>query len=268
MNKEIDLVIVGDIAYEKDITKHGTRTSKGGSCYYSSVGASKFSSSVGVISRVGEDFDMTSLASRGIDTRGVQVVKGGNTAQFTVYHKDDGTREFTSERGVAEEFYPTPLEADYQKTKHIHFSTSLPQRYLAWIRSLRDNPAVHAEISVDAFEAFAKSFPEETKLAMRSANIIFMNEDEMEILQGFGYPDFTIPTVIKYGKRGAEYRHNDTVITVMAPDVEAIDTTGAGDVLAGAFLAQRVKNIPIDQSLENAVYVASNSVRDFGVDHL
>lgn len=122
--------------------------------------------------------------------------------------------------------------------------------------------------SIDTPESFAADYPEETKLAMRKADIIFMNEEEMNIMQSLGYNDFTTPTVIKYGERGAEYRHNTIVISTAAPEVRTVDTTGAGDVLAGAFLAQRVQNIPVDTSLVNAVKLASRSVTNFGVDHL
>lgn len=268
MNKEIDLVIVGDIAFEKDITKHGVKVSKGGSGYYSSIGASKYSNRVGLVSRVGGDFELTELETRGINTKGVQVVENGKTARFTVYHNEDGSREFEAERGTAEEFSPTLLIKDYQNTKHVHFSTSLPQRYVEWMEFLNQEQHINAAYSIDTFESFATDYPEETKLAISMADIIFMNEDEMNIMRAFGYADFTIPTIIKYGKRGAEYRHYDTIITAVAPQVEAVDTTGAGDVLAGAFLAQRVQNVSLDASLVNAVNLASQSVSDFGVDHL
>jgi len=48
--------------------------------------------------------------------------------------------------------------------------------------------------------------------------------------------------------------------------VPVVDTTGAGDVLAGAFLALRSVGVDVRAALRHAVAIASASVVDFGVD--
>ena len=82
--REIDLAIVGDIAWNKDITPQGQRTSPGGAAYYSAAGASHFSEKVGVVGRIGEDFDLSLLQKRHIDVEGVIVVPEEETCRFVL----------------------------------------------------------------------------------------------------------------------------------------------------------------------------------------
>lgn len=54
---------------------------------------------------------------------------------------------------------------------------------------------------------------------------------------------------------------------VVAPEVGAVDTTGAGEILAGVFLALTSEDVDIDQALNDAVCLASQSVAQFGVEN-
>ena len=136
-----------------------------------------------------------------------------------------------------------------------------------WLNVL-DTLTHSATISADTFETFVRDFPEETQQVLGRINMLFINEDEYENLVYGGAINNQIPTILKKGKKGAVYFDPDTIIEVPALSVNAVDTTGAGDVLAGAFLALRSQNIPIDESLKTAVHLASRSVTKFGVDHL
>jgi sugar/nucleoside kinase (ribokinase family) len=51
---------------------------------------------------------------------------------------------------------------------------------------------------------------------------------------------------------------------VSAPQVDAVDTTGAGEVLAGAFLALGILGLAPEAALLYAVRLASAKVADFG----
>ena len=53
-----------------------------------------------------------------------------------------------------------------------------------------------------------------------------------------------------------------------APSVEVVDTSGAGDTLAGVFLAEKAKGISDEKALEDGVNTASKTVTDFGVEHI
>lgn len=98
--------------------------------------------------------------------------------------------------------------------------------------------------------------------------MVFLNEEELRILQQFGELSVFVPVILTKGPLGAVYIEGETIIDVPAPRVNAIDTTGAGDILAGVFLAQRAQNIPIEIALERAVQIASQSTTQFGIEHI
>ncbi|MDT5133233.1 MAG: ribokinase [Mycobacterium sp.] len=64
------------------------------------------------------------------------------------------------------------------------------------------------------------------------ADVVVVNQDEA---QGWRWPVDHL--VITHGAEGATYRRADRLSTVPAPTVEAVDTTGAGDVFAGVLAA-------------------------------
>lgn len=80
----------------------------------------------------------------------------------------------------------------------------------------------------------------------------------------------TKPTVLKRGAKGATYIDMQAGVefTVNAPSTNVVDTTGAGDTLAGVFLARRARGDSVEDALTDAVNVASKTVTDFGVEHI
>jgi sugar/nucleoside kinase (ribokinase family) len=57
-----------------------------------------------------------------------------------------------------------------------------------------------------------------------------------------------------------------TLVASATPAVQVVDDTGAGEILAGAYLALRAHPLAGDRALGYAVRAASSSVTEFGVD--
>lgn len=268
----ISTIFIGDIAFNTDITSKKIKTSIGGAAYYSAVGAIAASqymhqeSRVGVVARVGGDFPLGKVQNKGIDSQGLKVISNEKTCEFILTQHDDNTREFEAIRHVAAVIDTSDFPASYIQTRFVHLATSLPQNYLVWENFLLAN--TQAIISADAFEAFAQQFPELTIQALNNTNLIFINEFEASILSRYGSLRTDIPWVFKRGSGGASYLYGSSEISVTAKKVEAIETTGAGDILAGAFLSLISHGYEIEQSLQIAVDIATKSVTQFGVEHL
>lgn len=126
--KEIDLAIIGNIAFSREVTQGGEKLCIDGGAYCSAVGASSISKKIGLVSRVGPEFDLTTLTKREIDIEGIKVIPEGKTPIFTVYQHGDGTRTFTaSEMGVASEVDVDIFPKSYLSAKYIYLATSLPE---------------------------------------------------------------------------------------------------------------------------------------------
>lgn len=275
--KSVSLAIGGNFAIQKTITPESSRETLNGAAYYAVVGASLFSlqGTIGVWTRIGkpergEDRHISSLNSRGIDTRGVVEVTGGKTPVFVFTYDKKGTRTFQAEMGLAASVDLSIFPAAYESARHIHFATNDPSHYLQWIKELR--PRIpKANFSIDLFEEYVRTKSQETVIAIQESGLVFLNKEEYDALSPEGQTILTqTPYVLKNGAAGAAYIDEQKGIRyrAFAPKISAVDTTGAGDILAGAFLAQRVKGEAIPVSLQNAVNTASESVTKFGVEHL
>lgn len=261
---EVRLVIVGHLGIGVDHTPKGSARNLSGSGYACARGASVVEPGrTGLVARVGRDFDRSALERLGVDLRGVRTVEG-DSACFEIVQYADNSRSITSRLEVAD--YPDTwsLPPDYERAAHFHLATMPIQQQNAWLTKLRELPS-RPLISVDMFESHAEEDPAAARSLCHSADLVFMNEEEHRILFS-AHPEPTCATVVKRGGRGATYRSEQVHIDTGAPAVETVDTTGAGEILAGALLALRLAGYPTKTSLGVATEVASAKVGEFGVD--
>ena len=103
-------------------------------------------------------------------------------------------------------------------------------------------------------------------------DIIFCNKDEALAWTGVetvseainALTSISRTVAVTLGSEGALLFDGQKQITVAAPKVEAIDTNGAGDMFAGAFLASLCRGEDYRQAGEIACYAASQVVQQFG----
>lgn len=268
LRREMDVVVIGHLAHQKDHLLDGTTVEgTAGSAYYFAAGASLVQGAhVGVVSRVGCDIDLTELNTWQVDLKGVKMTLGDKSAHFIVF-QNEGSRIFSANWGVSRQFAPEDFPIDYEDAKYIHLATFPPKDQLEWLIELENK--THGTIfSADTFEDFAKKHPDLTRNVFQRVGIIFLNEEEHALLGNLG--DVRSKEVlIKKGPKGVVYMHEDTYLTIPAVDIpQVVDTSGAGDLFAGVFLAFRSQNASIDRALEHAVRAASLSVAKPGVSHL
>jgi sugar/nucleoside kinase (ribokinase family) len=259
----VDLVLVGHVGSATDRTPHGTATYTGGSGFAVAFAASAlFDRGVGLVTQVGEDFDLACLRLLPIDLQGV-AVRAGASATFVIDQFRDGSRSFRSDLGVAAEPVFGSFPASYFRARYVHLGTAPPRQQLAWLGFLRDQ-GCQAQISVDMFEAFVAADPGACRRICDRADLIFLNETEYRgLFRGRRHP--SAPTLLKQGRAGAEFLADGARQRVPAPPADEVDPIGAGEILAGAFLALRARGLAEDRALSYAVAAATRSVTEFGV---
>jgi sugar/nucleoside kinase (ribokinase family) len=105
-----------------------------------------------------------------------------------------------------------------------------------------------------------------------SAAIIIPNAEEAAVLTGTAAPDAQIEAladrfplvVVKRGAAGCEARRGAERWRVAAPWTSVVDTTGAGDAFAAAFLAAWLLGESVEASLRRAVAAGSAATEYFG----
>jgi sugar/nucleoside kinase (ribokinase family) len=263
----MDLIIVGDIARDVNIFTrasglHDIVEGNGGACYYAAAGASRYDK-VGVVSKVGADFDMSVLDSFGIDHKGVQVVDGLTTRFYQHFTSVDGQeREFRAERNPYTGLSVWDIPPEYlEQAKYIMLSTTTPDKQLLMIDGLRHYTS--AKIAVDTLAEFAND--PVTRAVFDRADIAFIDREFQ------GLVDCNAPEkILKLGKEGSVYYNGAELYEYHTPDIieNVVDKTGAGDVLSGTFLSVLAKTNNPELALKIANQVATESIKAFGVEHL
>jgi len=257
-----DLVLIGHAGFATDRTPHGEARYVGGSGFAAAFAASALlDRGVGLVTQVGDDFDLGHLRRLPLDLEGVAVVPGAS-ATFIIDQHPDGSLEFGSELGVAAEPRFDLFPASYFEARYVHLGTAPPRQQLEWLDFLRSR-GCHAQISVDMFEPVAAE-PDACRSMCDRADLVFLNEAEFRGIYA-GKSEPRGPVILKHGPGGAEYLAAGVRYPVLAPAVEELDPIGAGEIIAGAFLALRGRGLPEDQALTSAVGAAAASVTEFGV---
>jgi sugar/nucleoside kinase (ribokinase family) len=211
---------------------------------------------------VGEDFDLDVLKALGIGVEGIAVLPGAS-ARFRIEQSGDGRLSFRSDLGVAAEPSFESFPVSYRQAPFVHLGSAPPNQQLAWLEFL---PAkgCRARTSVDMFEPFVAAEPQACREICARADLIFLNEAEYRGLYD-GRPHPPVPVIRKYGPGGAEFLARDRRFLIPAPPAGEVDPIGAGEILAGAFLALRARGLAEEQALTYAVAAATRSVTEFGV---
>ena len=270
----MNLVIIGDTAKDINIFK-GRKTNEksnkdvimmnnGGACYYSAVGASVFGK-CGVVTKIGQDFDIDNYRSLGVDITGIKMIKGNTTRFFQTFLSADGQeREFKAERNPDSKVHFEDIPRSYlTNSEYILISTTLPENQLQLIQAIRKSS--NAKIAVDTLKEFANE--EITREVFDNADIAFIDREFEKLLNTKAKIK-----IIKYGKTGCLYIDGKKTIaqknSVIIPDKEVVDKTGAGDILTGAFLTLLSKTKNPQIALKKANELATESITEYGVEHL
>ncbi len=158
----------------------------------------------------------------------------------------DSERTFATHLGAATELMAEELQIDYFKGYHIlylegYLIFNLPLLEQA-CRLAKENSMCVA-LDLASFNVVNAMLPEFQKIVTEYVDIVFANEEEARAFTGLGPVEALTElsekchiAVVKTGSDGSWIKRGDEVIKVDALKVNAIDTTGAGDLYAAGFL--------------------------------
>jgi sugar/nucleoside kinase (ribokinase family) len=254
-----DVWIVGHLTVDDVVLPDGRTVmgTVGGAAIYAAVGAHLVGSSAGIISRMGCDYPPVAadrLVDSGIGAR-LTPVAGRALAQWAIY-EHDGSRTYVlhPSSGDYADTSPVPDDGvDWPGIRGLHLAP-MPIRYQSrWVEAAQEHGVEyltldpHHDSSADDAEgvlatlpflhAFLPSELESTRLHGR---------DPYAAVQAFVEQGAPI-AVVKLGPEGSLLATDEGMWHLSACEVEAVDTTGAGDAFAGGFLAALVRgDRPLD----------------------
>ncbi|MBX2800132.1 MAG: adenosine kinase [Myxococcales bacterium] len=133
-----------------------------------------------------------------------------------------------------------------------------------------------ALVSLDAADPFVTAtIPERfRKACVDHADIVFLNADEARAVGGVDDPVAACRKVseecgiahvaVKLGARGSVVAHDGQLVEIPVFEVDAVDTTGAGDAYAGGYLVGLSKGWSVDRAGRLASQVAALTVSQMG----
>lgn len=271
MEKKPEIAVIGYVAQDINITPSERTTLPGGAAYFSAIAASRITEPVGLVTRIGSDFPADFLLSR-VLKKGVITIDGGTTpvsTQIYLSDTDHTQRDIVFNPGVGESLKGEDIPEEWLTfLKLIHVATMIPSQQHAVIEFIRTH-APQARISIDTDSSFLndEEHAKTLKKSFEASNIAFANRKEYELM---GDTIEALPAaVVKLDKDGALYMEKGKVkARTKTRQVEAVDVTGAGDIFAGTFLACLMEEFSLQESLNKAAEVATESVTQKGVNHL
>lgn len=281
----MSLLTVGSVAFDAIETPFG-KTDKiiGGAGTYIALSASFFEKDQKIVSVVGEDFpqEMIDLiASKGVDTAGLQIKKGEKTFFWSGrYHNDMNSRDtLVTELNVLGTFDPV-IPDSYQGVDYLLLGNLSPQVQRQVIERLHERPKL---IAMDTMNFWMDIAMDDLKETLALVDVLIINDEEArqlsneyslvkasKVIRAMG-PKYLI---IKKGEHGALLFHEDKVFFAPALPLEDVfDPTGAGDTFAGGFMGYIASTD--DSSFENmkraiiaGSALASYCVEKFGTEQL
>jgi len=243
----------------------------GGSGMTALVTLSRLGVKTGAISCVGDDFIgkeiVRDLKSYGVDTRGVQIKKGGTSPLSSVIVSEHEHRTIISNYQLESAMKPATLPKSwFQKAHILHLDGHFTGAALAACRLAKEHGVL---ISLDASHYYpgikkilplvdilitSEHFPQNLGIRGSAEKAVCIMHDRFQPLV----------TMVTVGKRGVYYYDGKDVERMPIFSVPVVDTTGAGDVFHGAFLYGYLQRWPLTKSVRFAVAASSIKVGSLG----
>jgi len=213
------------------------------------------------------------LASHGVDLRRLQQGAAA-TATSVVLVQSTGARTFLHQPGSSREAFAEPVVFD-TGFAHYHLANvfALPNLRAKAAQVLSGARAMGMTTSLDTAWDARGEWMRVLEPCLSQLDILFVNEDEARMLTGSTDPDVNAGIflsrgvgafVMKLGGAGCAVFAEGQQWRQPAYRVQAVDTTGAGDCFAGAFLAARAKGFPWAEAALLANAVGAMTVQHIG----
>src|SRR5699024_402080 len=181
----MSIVIVGTVAFDAIETPFG-KTDKivGGAATFAGLAASFLYQDVKLISVIGEDFgdNIRVITDKGIDVRGIEVVKGGKSFFWSgKYHNDMNTRDtLVTELNVLENFDPKVPDS-YQDCEYLLLANLTPQVQQDTLNRLQSKPKL---VVLDTMNFWMDVALDDLMEVLKSVDVLTINDSEARQLSG------------------------------------------------------------------------------------
>ena len=279
------ILITGTVAFDDIETPFGSSGKViGGAGTYIALASSLFTKNLAIVSIIGEDFpekEIKFLNSRGVDTKMIEIIKGGKTFYWKgKYHENMiGRDTLSTELNVLEKFNPI-INSEFSSSEIILLGNLHP---LVQNTVINQSSNPKRFIILDTMNFWMDNALSELKDVVKKVDLIIINDEEAQQLTNesniFNAGNKILKmgpkkVIIKKGEHGSIYLDSFHKYILPAFPVDSlVDPTGAGDSYAGGiagFLStkQEISFNEIKEAMLFGTLTASFCVENFGVEGL
>lgn len=270
------LVPQGRIEEALAATSSDMRIVPGGSACNTLVGLGHLGARARMVGRIGQDRLATDFET-GLKKAGVEgrlLPSGTPTGRVLSVVTPDAQRTMFTYLGASSELKPADIRAEHFDGAalvllegYLLFNEPVVERILALARG------AGARIALDlaSFQVVEACRPLLDRIIPESIDILLANEDEAKAFCGYGgaealdvFTALTDTAVVKLGAEGVAVGREDERFRIAARKVEAVDTTGAGDLWASGFLYGLLHDYSLSQAAKLGCEVGAEVVQVMG----
>lgn len=244
----------------------------GGKGANQSVAAAKAGSRVVHIGAVGADgaLLLDELKSYGVACDGVVQLSQTQSGSALIFVDDDGENSIVILAGANGVVHAK--NSEIEPVLQTKLAQAMPGDTLLMQNELAPRPDIAADARARGVHVIYSAAPfdgDAVQEMLGQISLLAVNEGEAEQLaNALGVHPFDIDVpelIITRGAAGAQWRGPDgTRVEVRGYDVDAVDTTGAGDTFIGYFAAARDQGLGIEMALDLAARAGALKVTRFG----
>lgn len=199
------------------------------------------------------------------------------TGTCFVFITPDSERTMLTSLGATAKFSDDHINEDFiKRAKWLYiegYKFSEPDSSVAIQNAVKIAKNNNTKIAVTFSDIFIiEHFRENLEFVVKNSDILFCNEQEAKhytncdnVEDAFENLSKECPNVVvTLGKEGSIVKYNNTDYNIPSYPVQAVDTTGAGDMFAGAFLYGLIYEKDIIKAGHLASYASSRVVSQLG----
>ena len=210
------------------------------------------------------------LGGVGVDVTGVRQIDLPTPTTMALV-KRGGARAFVHRPGASKEALMQPIDVAGARHFHVANPFGVPALRKLAPENLRRARAAGMTTSLDAGWDSRGEWGKVVLPCLPHLDLLFVNEDEARRITGERKWRSAVAAlrqaktvVLKRGKKGAVVFGEGYEATVSGYAVEAVDSTGAGDVFAGAYLSAWLKGMSAGESARFANAASAMCVQELG----
>ncbi|MFP4555427.1 MAG: adenosine kinase [Bacteroidales bacterium] len=248
----------------------------GGSAANTINGLANLGVVTGFIGKVGKD-EMGDFFNKDMTTTGISpslLIGTAASGRALALVSTDSERTFAVNLGAAIEMLDSDIEeSSFQGYNFLHIEGYLVQNHALIEKSIKTAKQAGLKISLDlaSYNVVEANLEFLKRIVSEYVDVVFANEDEAKAFTGKSPEQALVEiskmvdiAVVKIGAEGSLIKSGEEVVKMGVINVNAIDSTGAGDLFAAGFIYGLTKNLTLKQCAEIGAILSGKVIEVIG----